>query len=61
MGTAKKIKVYKRSSNKKVKILTTKPRDLTDAQWKTLTQKDEWFSESVAKAKEMYFKTKRME
>jgi hypothetical protein len=61
MGTTKKIKVYKRPPNKKVKIITTRPRHWTDAQWARFNSDEELFPEKVAMAKEMYAKTKFMD
>jgi hypothetical protein len=61
MGTTKKIKTYKRPLGNKVRIVTTKPRDLTDAQWKRLSSGEDLFPEKTAKAKEMLAKTTFMD
>jgi len=61
MGTARKIKTYKRPLGNKVRIVTTKPRDLTDAQWERLNSGEELFPEKNAKAREMLAKTKFMD
>jgi hypothetical protein len=61
MGTTKKIKVNKRSSKRTVTIVTTKPDDLTDAQWNRLNSGEELFPEKLAKANEMLAKTKFMD
>ena len=46
MGTTKKIKVNKRSSKRKVEIITTKPPHWTDAQWERFNSDEELFPEN---------------
>ena len=61
MGTTKKIKVNKRSSKRKVEIITTKPPHWTDAQWERFNSDEELFPEKNAKAREMLAKIKFMD
>ena len=61
MGITKKKNFYKRSSKKKVEIITTKPPHWTDAQWERFNSDEVLFPKKLAKANEMLAKTKFMD